>query len=220
MTFEAVGIGDLHLTDTLGKGGLASYIKNHDRFVMRLVDQCLEFAKKRAITEIFLYGDICESTRMSYEGQLALLTLFRSNPNLKFHVILGNHDKVAIDSSAGHSLQLIEAMKIPNFVLYKDDSKVVKFGDALVNFMSWPSASFKSRSNLLNVGHIDVKGAKTDSGRLLDAEDLPASKAASVMGHIHTKQKIRNTHYSGTLYQTNFGEAPEKFFHHIVYDGS
>jgi hypothetical protein len=219
VSFEAIGIGDLHLTDTAGKGGLAAYIKNHDEVVMQLVTQCLQFAKKRGIKNVFLYGDLCEGTRMSYQGQLALIGLFNTNPNFVFHIILGNHDKIAELSSMGHSLQIIQAMNLFNVKIYEEDT-VVTFGDAKVNFMPWPSTAFKKRSDLLNVAHVDVQGAKSDSGRLFDSDKLSDTKALSVIGHIHTMQKIRNTYYSGTLYQTNFGESQEKFFHHLVFDGS
>ena len=31
----------------------------------------------------------------------------------------------------------------------------------------------------------------------------------------HTKQRVKNVHYSGTLFQTSFGEKPDKYFHHV-----
>ena len=80
--------------------------------------------------------------------------------------------------------------------------------------MPWPCEDFNPKA--LNVAHVDVPGAKTDSGRAVTKGIV--SKAPSVIGHIHTMQKVRNTHYSGTLYQTNFGEAQDKYFHHIKFE--
>lgn len=211
---EFIGIGDLHLTDSAGKGGLSKYIKDHDQFVANLViDQPLKYASKNGIQNIILYGDIFESPRGSYSGQKALLKILRQN--FEFHIILGNHDKFASDSNAGHSLELIQEYDLPNVHIY-DQKTIVKFGSTHINFMPWPCTEFESK--MLNVCHVDVAGAKSDSGRVYTDKNLSDSKAITVAGHIHTEQKIRNTYYSGTLYQTNFGESSKKFFHKIEID--
>lgn len=215
MSFEAIGIGDLHLTNSAGKGGLAQYVKDPNRVIAKLVQQPLEYAASKGIKDIFLYGDLCEGTRMSYEGQLALLSILRDK-RFYFHIILGNHDKMSEVSADGHSLQIIKEFGLRNVRVYEEDTEVM-LGDQPVNFMPWPSTAFKK--GCLNVAHVDVQGAKSDSGRVFDGESLSKSPCHAVIGHIHTQQKIRNTHYSGTLYQTNFGEDPKKFFHHIQWDG-
>jgi len=210
-----VGIGDLHLTDSSGRGGLNEYLKGrHDQFVADLViDQPLKYAKKKGIKDIILYGDICENPRMSYDAQMALARIF--DQPFQFHVLLGNHDLFAEDPEVGHSLQLVELFKPKNVTVYTKP-KTVDFDGQQVRFLPWPHKKFDLEA--LNVAHIDVQGSRTDSGRLNDKEDLNTSKATAVIGHIHTRQRVRNSFYSGTLYQTNFGERPEKFFHHITYD--
>lgn len=209
---NAIGIGDLHLTDSLGRGGLASYIKDSDAMVARAVSRCLRWASARSIRNVFLYGDLCEGTRMSYEAQLALLSILRQD--FDFHIILGNHDLFAEEPTLGHSLQLINEFGLPNVKIYTEPT-VTKVDGRAVRFLPWPHTDFDSKC--LNVAHVDVSGAKTDSGRPVSKGS--ESKATVVVGHIHTAQVIRNTYYSGTLYQTNFGEAPNKYFHHIEYDG-
>ena len=219
MATEFICIGDLHLTTSNAKGGLrgglSAYVKNHDEFVIDLIkDQPLRYAAKRGIKNIFLLGDLCEHTRLSYEGQLSLMSLLKID-RFHFHIILGNHDLFGADPTLGHSLQIIKAMNMKNVSIYEDVSDVDLDG-APVRFLSWPNNKFsKSR---LNVAHIDVKGARSDSGRIFDKDDLPASNAVAVIGHIHTNQKVRNTHYTGTLYQTTFGESENKFFHHVIYE--
>jgi DNA repair exonuclease SbcCD nuclease subunit len=215
MSFEAVGIGDLHLTSSAGKGGLSQYIKEPNRVIAKLIEQPLAYAESKGIKHIIFYGDLCEGTRMSYEGQLALVSVLR-NPKFTFHIILGNHDKISEASVDGHSLQIIKEFQFPNVVIY-DGDRVVKLAGQRINFMPWPSIDFKE--GCLNIAHVDVQGAKSDSGRVFDGEKLSRTDCAAVIGHIHTKQRIRNTHYSGTLYQTNFGESPKKYFHHIIWDG-
>ena len=215
MSFEAIGIGDLHLTSSAGKGGLSQYIKDPDKMIAKLVKQPLDYALSKGIRHILLYGDLCEGTRMSYEGQLALLSVLRDK-RFTFHIILGNHDKMSEVSSDGHSLQIVKEFGLPNVVVYEEDTEVL-IDSQPVNFMPWPSKAFKK--GCLNVAHVDVAGAKSDSGRLFDGEGFTKSNCHAVIGHIHTQQKVRNSHYSGTLYQTNFGEDGKKYFHHIHWDG-
>lgn len=216
---EFVAIGDLHLTAPKGNGklvgGLSAYIEDHDKFVMDLVrDQPLRFAAKRGIKHIFFLGDICSLTRLSYEAQLALISVLRIK-RFHFHFIPGNHDLFGADPELGHSLQIVKAMELPNVSVYEQVTDV-ELDSAPIRFLPWPHSKFsKSR---LNIAHIDVKDARSDSGRVMEGDSLPASTATAVVGHIHTNQVVRNTWFPGTLYQTNFGESPDKFFHHIRYD--
>lgn len=216
MTVEFIGIGDLHLPDALGKGGLAEYIPNPERFVLKLLKQALDFAASKSITEVLFYGDVFQGPRSSNNANVALVRFFRGNRAFNFHIILGNHDMFGDKASDGHSLELLKEFELPNVTIYEEVT-VKKFGNCKVVFHPWPSADFKSSA--LNVAHIEVKNAKSDSGRIFDSEKLSASDAVCVIGHIHTPQRIRNCYYAGTPYQTNFGEDAKKYFHHIVYDG-
>lgn len=202
-----VGIGDLHLSSSPKK-------EDHDAYVFQLVRQCLVFAKEQGIKHILLYGDVGDKPYLSRSAMRTLLRLFRSP--FTFHIILGNHDKEAEDSAAGHSLMpivdLIKANKLPTVHVYEEDTNVVIEG-AKIRFMPWPSVAFKP--NCLNVAHVTVSGTRYKSVVVNKGYD---GDCLAVIGHEHDCQRIRNTYYSGTLYQTNFGEKKEKFFHHIIFD--
>lgn len=204
---EFVGIGDLHLSST-------PKLEDHDAYVLRLLKQPLKFARQRGIKHIFLYGDIAEKPWLSRSATLALLRLFKQPFN--FHIILGNHDKEAEASSQGHSLLVLSTLisdeKLDNVKIYEEDT-LVRLGNAPVHFMPWPSENFKD--NCLNVAHVTVSGTRYNG---VVANVGHAGKQLAVIGHEHDNQRVRNCYYSGTLYQTNFGESPEKFFHHIVFD--
>lgn len=211
-----VGIGDLHLLDENGKGGLAKYIENPDEYVMSEVDRVLSWARQRNIFNAVFYGDIGENPRMAYSAQIAFHDCLKRNPDIQFDCILGNHDKLSKDSAQGHGLDLIKRMRIPNLRLHEVDT-IVKIGGQKVKMCPWPSTDFSTK--MLNFGHVEVKGAKSDSGRVFDDEEICKSKALIAMGHLHTPHTVRNTYYCGTLYQTNFGEPQGKGFHHIEYNG-
>lgn len=214
MALEAIGIGDLHLTDDTGKGGLAKYIEAPDTYVMSEVERVLKWGIKRGIRTCLFYGDLFENPRGSYAGQMALVKTVSAYPKIEFIAVLGNHDKLSKFSLEGHSMQIIELMKLPNFRLVTEDT-VIRIQGIDVRFCPWPSKRFDPK--MLNVGHTEVMGSRGDSGREMTGDDLSKSKSVICMGHLHTNHQVRNTYYSGTLYQTNFGEPLPKFFHHIAF---
>lgn len=50
MTFRAINIGDLHLTDQDGKGGLSNYLPEPDKYVMSEVQRVIDWARKKGVT--------------------------------------------------------------------------------------------------------------------------------------------------------------------------
>jgi len=213
-----VFVGDLHLTDSVGRGGLSKLIENADKFVADLViDQPMRYAVKHGIKHMVFGGDICEGTRLSYSGQLALARIFRAakKKGIKCWLYLGNHDVFDTDPTVGHSLEVVQLWGFDNVEIITE-MRDVTIGDIECRVLPWPHQTFsKSR---LNLAHIDVQGSRTDSGRLNDKDELNKSEAWALIGHIHTSQRVRNSVYPGTLYQTNFGEKPEKFFAVVRYD--
>lgn len=209
---EALGCGDLHLD-----GPFTKLVPNGNTVICREVQKIVDWGTKRGIDRVIFYGDLCDSPRMSYEAYTAFTKLLRSNPSVEFHIILGNHDKFAPDSSAGHSLELLVDWldMIPNTHVYTEPTDVEIDGVG-VRFLPWPSRAFSKR--MLNVAHIETAGSKSDSGREMDPEGLYAGNAVIVAGHLHTNQVVRNTYFSGTPFQQNFGEGIKKYFHHIRFE--
>ena len=215
MTFRAINIGDLHLTDQDGKGGLSNYLPEPDKYVMSEVQRVIDWARKKGVTVIYFAGDICDNGRMSYEGMTAFTKCIRKNKDIDFVAYLGNHDKDGRDSDAGHSMQIIEMMKIKNLRVITEDT-YLDYGKTKVKVCPWPSTAFDS--GVLNFGHTEVYGSKGDSGREMNDDGLTKSKAVTLMGHLHTPHRVRNTYYVGTLYQTNFGEPEGKGFQYIEWN--
>jgi DNA repair exonuclease SbcCD nuclease subunit len=181
---------------------------------MSEVDRVCAWARKKNIGTVVLYGDICENPRMSYEAMRAFRNGIRRNRDLQFIVYRGNHDSKARDHAEGHSLEIIQMMGLKNLQIILDDT-YLEFGKQKIKVCPWPSTAFDT--SCLNFGHIEVYGSKLDSGRKMESDDLKKTKALVCMGHLHTNHRVRNAYYSGTLYQTNFGESLPKFFHHVSY---
>lgn len=211
--FRAVGCGDLHLTDDDGKGGLAKYIDNPDEYVMSEVQRVLNWAHKKRISTCFFYGDLGENPRLSYPAQIAFAKTIKENSDIDFIAYLGNHDKLGRDSSQGHSLELVQLMNLPNLRIITEDTYLKMTKKVKVKICPWPSTDFDAK--VLNFAHIEVQGSKSDTGYEMEGDHLVKSKAVTCVGHLHTPHQVRNTYYSGTLYQTNFGESLPKGFHYI-----
>lgn len=208
---EFIGIGDLHLSSTNGYGGFSRFVDNSDEYILSEVQRVVDYGIENGIDTFFIYGDICDSPRMSYKAHLALRSFFLSNKDCNFHLILGNHDKLATDWRIGHSLEVFEQFRLKNVNIYKEPT-IVDFGDCKVNFLSFPFTSFE---RMLNVCHLDINGSVTDNGRVVKGK-VDGANYHIVSGHIHSASDKKRVHYSGTLYQLNFGEkVNRKGFHRI-----
>jgi hypothetical protein len=116
----------------------------------------------------------------------------------------------------GHSLEVLKLLYSKPNVRFYTKPKTVEIDGVKVRFLPYPHEDFDVKA--LNVFHKEVYGSKGDSGRLMNDDKLSKSKAIVVSGHLHTAHKVRNTHYTGTLYQTNFGESLPKYFHHLNFN--
>ncbi len=213
---EALAIGDLHFDGTLEQ-----YIPDLHEAIRKDVQRIFDWGRKRGISRVFFLGDLCHNPEMSARATKSLIRLFHENQDLKIEVIPGNHDMFSEDPKDGFSLEVIhQVIKYGGLPHVRIHTKPVvkKIDGALVNFLPWPHRSFSKEA--LNIGHLECKGAKSDSGRLFKSDDLYDGRAVTIMGHLHTRQRIRNTYYPGSPCQTNFGEQKEKFFAHVVWNGS
>lgn len=203
---EAIGLGDLHFDK------LDSIIPEATTLICAAVEKALDYALDRGIKYVLFYGDICERPRLSYLSQVQFYKLLMKKRyrELEYHVVLGNHD-FAEDGT--HSLEVMEVfaeLLNRNLKVYTKPTEVDLDGVPF-RFLPYPHTS--TAKGVVNVGHFEVAGSIRDNGRTID--EGPAKKHVTLMGHLHTNHRVRNTHYSGTLYQTNFGETEKKFFHHI-----
>lgn len=213
---DAIGIGDLHLTSSSGSGAWAKYYAgDSDTAILNEAQKAVDYGLERGITRIFMYGDTCDSPKMSYQAHEALYKFFARNSQCKFYVILGNHELLSAGSKH-HALSLFQAFHsaLPH-VKVIDHPVNAKIEGALVRFLPYPEASFSK--DALNICHIDVAGSTMDSG-IKSKSTIDPKEYVIVAGHIHTAGQVRNCYYSGTMIQTNFGESEQKYFHHIHFN--
>ena len=187
----------------------------NDKIVASVRRGPFKFAQENGIRHVIFYGDLCERYRMTYEGQVALYQLFLDPKynDLILHFILGNHD---FSENGSHSLEVLKVVSslTSNHVRVYTDKKKVKLEGRKFNMM--PHPVLKTRRDSMNVGHFEMKNSFRDNGRQIDHGFTTPHKCC--VGHLHTNHIVRRAHFSGTLYQTSFGESLPKFFHHVVYE--
>ena len=209
-----VGIGDLHLD-----GKLSKFIPNLNEVILDEVRKPLDHARRNGIRLAILYGDICDLPHMSYDATTKLVDLFFEYQDIRFIVLLGNHD---IESTEKNSLQVIQHFcskgLIPNLKIIDKPTVMFRSRGTPIRFLPWPH--FSVREDCLNVIHIETNGSRWEVGGAIESER--DTEYNCVGGHLHTMQisgKKKNIHYSGTLYQTSFGEKSSKYFHVGSWDG-
>ncbi len=208
------GIGDLHLD-----GRLKKYIPNFNQFVISEVRSVVEKAISKGCSRVIFYGDIGDKPKLSYEAHELLLSLFVDYKSIKFYLLKGNHDHHD-DHHTG--LDLLKAMcdlkLLTNVKVITEPLTLAKGTSTSIRFLPWPHTSVCTDS--LNVLHIETQGSTMDSGRKIPeghGAKIPED-AVCVSGHLHTAHRVKNFHYSGTLYQTGFGESEKKYWHLINID--
>ncbi len=203
-------IGDLHLD------ALVKYWGNANALQLQCVDQVIDSVYRNGIKHILFLGDIAQGirdttgnkVRLSEDAQVQLLRLIdKWDGKVTLDFILGNHDLAEIGS---HSLQLFMTMQelgmFKTTRFHEKPSNIVRSG-VRISLMPFPHKTPSDASFAL--GHYEVKGALGDTGYKCGGE-LHEYKIPVVQGHLHTRQRVRNHYYPGTLYQMSFGEKLPK----------
>lgn len=203
--------GDLHLDK------LDALIPDVNTKICRSIERVFDYAVENGIKHVFQGGDVGDKPRLGYESHAALLqTLSKDRyKGLTIHFNLGNHD---FAENGVHTLQLLEIVSQwlgANIRVYTQPTEFEIKG---VPFRVLPHPFTSTKKGFINMGHFEVKGSTADSGR--EFGEGIENKHVCFMGHLHTQHTVRNTHYVGTLYQTNFGESLPKYFQCVTATGA
>lgn len=203
------GVGDLHMD-----GKLRKYLPNLNSLILAEVRRVVAYARRNGVKLIVFYGDICETPHMSDEAKRLLLAFIMEHQDFQFIFDLGNHDK---ENSETHSMQLFKDMLLfgllPHVRIIENPTTLFRSSGTPLRILPWPSLD--TRKDCMNVIHEEVKDATWDHGRPVGSGTVV--KHDCVAGHLHTNQRVGPVHFSGTLYQTSFGEKAKKFFHHVTW---
>jgi DNA repair exonuclease SbcCD nuclease subunit len=167
--------------------------------------------------DCIILGDLLDTKELIRGKCLNLYLKRMRNSKLFFSVLVGNHDRFALDSEE-HALQALGHLSNVRLVnsprgLYTDEDEHGKFL-AMVPYIHDPKKLREALESVKKADiifcHADIKGFDYGNGLLskegLDLEDL-AHYPMIVSGHYHKYQKLNNITYLGTPFSHSFGES-------------
>ena len=104
---------------------------------------------------------------------------------------------------------------LPHVRVIEKPTTLFKKSGTPLRLLPWPCLD--TSTDCLNVIHEEVAGSVWDGGRAVNSQHKIPKSHVCVAGHLHTPQRVGSVHFSGTLYQTSFGEKSKKFFHHVTW---
>lgn len=208
---RAVVVGDLHL-DALRK----HFGQDSIDYQIFEVRKAYDYAVKHDIRHVIHQGDVSDKSHLSRYANSQFVALLHeySVAGVHSHVIKGNHD---VEHKEEHSLKpmetLIESGMLKGVTVYSDPKLV------MVDGVPCYFAPFPCHKGITEVskgfGHFEVEGSTRDNGMVCTVGKLDSSESNTIwdLGHLHTPHIVGDKyHYTGTLYQMNFGESLPKFF--------
>ncbi len=208
-----IAIGDLHFSIYLNEkfvGKLSELLRG----IKETFENVIEFAKENKINTIIIVGDIFHNKSSIHTvAQGILLDTIRTNKDIHFIVIDGNHDlssKTADGVSALKCLDSEENVKMIHETTIIDN----------VLFVPWSThigQDIKENDAKYLVSHFGLNEAELSSGISIVA-DLKASDLSKfhtcILGHYHKPQLLETSttriYYVGSLIQLDWGEKNEE----------
>lgn len=221
----AILVNDIHLT------------KDNGGLVKNIINQISAYSVNKEIDCIIFGGDIFTNR----SGQpLSCLLDFKEiienclDPFSEIHIIPGNHDKTNPNDMSSY-LDVFD--NYGNVYLHRG----AEFGNAIsgcqftfIPFFSdemWMQEFKRISKYKLNKGyhnflvtHIGIEGVRNNDGTEVDSvikNNMFENYDAVFVGHYHNRSKVgKNIYYTGSAYQSNYGEDIEKGFTVIYDDGT
>lgn len=206
-------IGDLHydkkrLDAVLGD--LALSLMN------KAIRMALDKAIEAKVDVVVFLGDIGDMPTLSDKAELEFQKILKEYDEKDVYdidVILGNHD---VEQKLVNSLCKLQHLSDTGYFkrtrVYSEYSKR-KLKGVTLEYLPFPLKKAKVKHSIA-FGHFERPGTVLDNGHPVgEGHGVEEEKGTSyyVLGHLHTCQTVGRSYYPGTLYQTSFGERPDKF---------
>lgn len=200
-----ISIGDIH------GDKLRNLFPNSIELQFNEINKAVHYGRKQGEKHFSFLGDLSEHIRLSQEAECAFIRFFCYwDSKIELDVILGNHD---FAENNNHSLlPFMEMQRAGLFktIRFHEKPYVKKIDGIYHNFCPYPFT--EPVKNAVNYGHFEVSGSTRDNGTKINKAHDVGEKDNWVMGHLHTPHDVGKVHYTGTLYQLNFGESLPKHF--------
>lgn len=214
-----VFIADLHLS-RYGQDKIEDVTQLPERLdsIVRTVNNTIDYCKNNDIDRIVIGGDCLHGKSVIYAlAQSLLLDFFRSNRDIEFIVIDGNHDLSGKGALSVSSLKSID--NEPNVKRIDEEYFHDKQNDILYVPYSYSMVDIvKNHSAKYLISHFGLNEAIVNSGVSIISDislkQLTGKYEIVLLGHYHKPQEIINDkiklYYVGSLIQLDWGEKNEE----------
>ncbi len=218
---KIIHCSDLHL-DSKMKSNLDS-IKAKERRdeILRTYQNMVEYASKNEIKIILIAGDMFDKKNITLKARNVVLDSIRSNPNIDFIYLKGNHDETGFTSELEEipeNLKLFDNKKWTSYKYGRIVISGIEFG-GIPDFEIYNTLMLNK--NDINIVTMHGQESKYDAKDKAEIINLQALKNKNIdylaLGHIHKfkQENIDNRGiycYSGCLEGRGFDECGEKGF--------
>jgi len=169
-----------------------------------------DYAHKNKINNIFFGGDIFHTKSIIHSlAQSVLLDYIRSNEDITFYVIDGNHDMSSRGISGISSLKCLDNEK--NVFMFHETKQIEN-----ILFIPWSNQmvdDIKNGTSEYLIAHFGLNEAELSSGISI-ISDIRLSQLQNyktcLLGHYHKPQEIGNIIYVGSPIQLDWNEKNEE----------
>lgn len=199
--------------------------------ILKYHKTALDYAREQGIINIIHLGDFFDT-----RGSVVMTTLkavkemFDEYPEMRWHLIVGNHDTSFKNTLDVNSISLVFKEYEDRIHIYEEPS-LLQFEDKTnVTLIPWITKDsleetidfankVKTKSKVV-LGHFEfmnfeyVNGIRATTG--LDSKLFSAIYDMVLSGHYHGKSQIGNVYYLGTGTDFNWGDYGIKKYFHIL----
>ena len=218
---KIIHCSDLHL-DSKMKSNLDS-IKAKERRdeILRTYQNMVEYASKNEIKIILIAGDMFDKKNITLKARNVVLDSVRSNPDIDFIYLKGNHDETGFTSELEEipkNLKLFDNKKWTSYKYGRIVISGIEFG-GIPDFEIYNTLMLNK--NDINIVTMHGQESKYDAKDKAEIINIQALKNKNIdylaLGHIHKfKQEAIDNRgiycYSGCLEGRGFDECGEKGF--------
>jgi hypothetical protein len=197
--------GDFHL------GCHARYALPTTTLTAYLKDIVRKHAPKD-VPHIFLLGDIFDTPTPSQSDVIAFFDflLYCTKAGKTVDILAGNHCRGEKGVFSLATLKwLTEASDVAPGVTVHDVVCTTTRSTVPVCFLPWPHK--EGKTNAVNFAHILKNGTVLDTGKVIKDADSPVDDLYWFIGDNHTPQRVKNSVWPGTPYQTRRSETLPRF---------
>jgi DNA repair exonuclease SbcCD nuclease subunit len=205
-----------------------AFLDNNKKF---LDDIFFPYLNTHSIGTVIHLGDLVDRRKyLNINTAKRLRTDFLDpiqDRNLGFHILVGNHDTYFKNTNSVNVLQELLVDKYPDFKIYDNYAKVVKFAGTKIMMLPWICDENRdiilqqigSTNAQICMGHLELAGFEMYRGSPVshgDDRSLFGRFDMVLSGHYHHRSSAGNIHYLGSHAEFTWSDYDDPKGFHIL----